>query len=505
MDKVEKLPADVFSENNGYWWSIHPGDYSRLIRPSERNCPAAISIRTLILDWAKKMGARASRSREDFLKGWKETEETERFTISMPEEIPEFDYLDVEEDFALTYISLVPGTVFVDVVRGVEKFRLFLSDNVYKNNADLRSLSRRLGTLPSDALPFTNFEGEKELSRTIKSQLAAFLSISEILIEFIRRRSVSFKRKSGPSEQQSKKSKPAATLQTPTGATPVIADTAPRLGSLPEAPVTSHLATSSSMAVSMFARPGNTACLSKESSPVLTKALPSLPVKESKAVTVPTTANAIRPTPVTSTAVAYTPATIHSAMDSETPPAPLRKTVTKPPRALESLPPGPTQDYRATKLLKMGGMPHWQPARRSWEADEEVSFAEGELTIFWPPKGWKMLTPDQKLLQWEFTAMSLLRARGVDTTAIERADLLDDFNFLALPGTSAHKRSKHSPSYMIVKSRYFTYETLRQIAIGQYVNEKWLTMVEAGAMMRCTANDKLLKMCSNIKLRLTKE
>ena len=69
-------------------------------------------------------------------------------------------------------------------------------------------------------------------------------------------------------------------------------------------------------------------------------------------------------------------------------------------------------------------------------------------------------------------------------SSIQRPDLLDEFNFLALPGTSAHKRSKHSPGYMLVKSRYFTYETLRQIALSQYVNEHWLIMVEAGAMMR---------------------
>ena len=146
------------------------------------------------------MVAKSSRSRADFLRGWKETERTEVFTISTPEDLPEFAYCYVEDDFVPSYVSLIPGTVFVDIVKGVENFRLFLSDNIFKNNSDLRSLSRRVGTLPTDALPFLNFEGEKEMSKSIKGQLATFLGISESLIDSVTRRSVSFKRLCGASE-----------------------------------------------------------------------------------------------------------------------------------------------------------------------------------------------------------------------------------------------------------------------------------------------------------------
>ena len=171
-DRVDKLADDVFSENNGYWWSINPADYSRLIRPSERTSLAAVSIRTIILDWANFMGAKVSRSREGFLRSWKETQRTEVATISTPENLPECVYFDVEDDFVLSYVRLIPGTVFVDIVIGVEKLRLFLSDNIFKNNSALRSLSRRLGALSTDALPFINFEGEKEISKSTKGQLA---------------------------------------------------------------------------------------------------------------------------------------------------------------------------------------------------------------------------------------------------------------------------------------------------------------------------------------------
>ena len=108
-------------------------------------------------------------------------------------------------------------------------------------------------------------------------------------------------------------------------------------------------------------------------------------------------------------------------------------------------------------------------------------------------------------MQWEFAALSILKARGENYIHIQQGDLLDTFNFLALPGTAAHKVNKSVPSYLTIKSRFFNYSTLRAIAVGELKDEKWLTMLEAGAMMRDTANDKLLKMCSMIKLRLTKD
>ena len=130
---------------------------------------------------------------------------------------------------------------------------------------------------------------------------------------------------------------------------------------------------------------------------------------------------------------------------------------------------------------------------------------EKDITIFWQPKGWKNLTPQQKLMQWEFAALSILKARGEDYINIHQADLLDSFNFLALPGTAAHKTPKSLHSYLMIKSRLFNYETLRSIANGELKDEKWLSMLEAGAMMRDTSNDKLLKICTNIKLRLIKD
>ena len=156
---------------------------------------------------------------------------------------------------------------------------------------------------------------------------------------------------------------------------------------------------------------------------------------------------------------------------SRTPVPPVTCTVTSPgaesnpppisitrPKIREPLPTLPSPRTRAAKLLKMGGMPQWQPARRAWDKEKEVELTEGTLTIRWPPRKWKDLDPQQKLLQWEFAAMQILKVRGDEYQSITQTDLLDQSNFLALPGTVSHKPPRRSASYMANKGRLYTYE-----------------------------------------------
>ena len=72
------------------------------------------------------------------------------------------------------------------------------------------------------------------------------------------------------------------------------------------------------------------------------------------------------------------------------------------------------------------------PARWAWDVKLDVSFVQKDLTIFCPPKKWSTLDPQQKLLQWEFPAMQIVKARRENYVSITQTDLLDRFNFLAL-------------------------------------------------------------------------
>ena len=92
-----------------------------------------------------------------------------------------------------------------------------------------------------------------------------------------------------------------------------------------------------------------------------------------------------------------------------------------------------TIQQRSHKILEFGSMPLVPPARRNWDRDEVLKL-EG-TAISWPPHGWKKMSSDQRKLTCEFAATTI-ELKTVSFNAINRTDLLDKYNCLALPGTS---------------------------------------------------------------------
>jgi hypothetical protein len=112
-----------------------------------------------------------------------------------------------------------------------------------------------------------------------------------------------------------------------------------------------------------------------------------------------------------------------------------------------------TNQARAVSLLSQGCMPLFPPSSRDWSSvpEEDIKFAIGQTCIKWPPKGWEGMTPDRKLLIWEYTAMALSSAKtGLQFPSQERLDLLDTFNFLALPGTATYHLRKRTNAWQKV-------------------------------------------------------
>jgi hypothetical protein len=104
-------------------------------------------------------------------------------------------------------------------------------------------------------------------------------------------------------------------------------------------------------------------------------------------------------------------------------------------------------------------MPLVPHTRRNWDRDEVLKL-EG-TTISWPPHGWKKMSSDQRKLAWEFAATAI-ELKTVSFNVINRTDLLDQYNYLALPGTS--EDDKHSDNNIRSKVRYYNYEFLRIVA-----------------------------------------
>ncbi|CAG2254015.1 unnamed protein product [Mytilus edulis] len=93
---------------------------------------------------------------------------------------------------------------------------------------------------------------------------------------------------------------------------------------------------------------------------------------------------------------------------------------------------------KAREILTLGSMPAIPPARRDWKT-KSIKIPTGSTFLQWPPREWETLTPDSKLLAWEFAASQLEYHSTGKFPKLDRVDLLDKYNFLALPGTKEQK------------------------------------------------------------------
>ncbi|KAL3871527.1 hypothetical protein ACJMK2_025861 [Sinanodonta woodiana] len=159
---------------------------------------------------------------------------------------------------------------------------------------------------------------------------------------------------------------------------------------------------------------------------------------------------------------------------------------------------------RVLMVLKMGSMPLLAPARRDWKKEMQFTITEGSTVIHWPPEGWTKMTPDQKLLTWEYAAMTLETGAGSRMNpALERSYLLDKFNMLALPGTA---EPAYGGEMISRKARYYNYEWLRQLAIHGYkstADEEFVEMVEGSMSRRDKSTDDVLRRIHTVPLRIS--
>jgi hypothetical protein len=79
------------------------------------------------------------------------------------------------------------------------------------------------------------------------------------------------------------------------------------------------------------------------------------------------------------------------------------------------------------------------------------------------------MTPDEKLLSWEYMAMSLEQEAQGHFPTISRQLLLDTYNFLALPGTQKAYDKQDRPCR---KLRFYNYQLVRAVARGDLSSEE---------------------------------
>lgn len=120
----------------------------------------------------------------------------------------------------------------------------------------------------------------------------------------------------------------------------------------------------------------------------------------------------------------------------------------------------PDLSIRAESLLRFGCMPLLPPGRRNWTTEEEIELPSPSPFRFWPPKKWMSFSGDARLMVWETVATTLSLNDGIKE--LDRADILDSFNFLALPG------SRNPPMKTNLQSaRYYNYKCVRDVYTGK--------------------------------------
>ncbi|KAJ8300441.1 hypothetical protein KUTeg_021960 [Tegillarca granosa] len=124
--------------------------------------------------------------------------------------------------------------------------------------------------------------------------------------------------------------------------------------------------------------------------------------------------------------------------------------------------------------LFIGCMPLLPPARRSW-TEKQITLVLHGCSLNWPPTNWKTLSPDRKLLTWEYAAMRLENALNPEEVNItsSRGDLLDKYNMLALPGTAFPIMNTACR-----KARFYNYELLRLAANSKNPSKEQINIVE---------------------------
>ena len=160
-----------------------------------------------------------------------------------------------------------------------------------------------------------------------------------------------------------------------------------------------------------------------------------------------------------------------------------------------------TVQKRALKLLETGCMPLFPPAKREW-GTRTVNIPSERTSITWPPTDWRSMTADQKLMQWEFVAMSLHTA-DKDRPRLERTELLAHYNMMALPGSAV----TNQPADARQKMRFYNYDVLRKIATSKLVtaeDEQLVSIFEQASSRRSVSVDSVLTILreEDIKLRI---
>lgn len=170
----------------------------------------------------------------------------------------------------------------------------------------------------------------------------------------------------------------------------------------------------------------------------------------------------------------------------------------------------PSTDSRkkAFRLLSTGVMPVIPPAKREWTNVRPLVLLSEPQPLYWPPKDWESLSPDARLFAWEMAAFRLhTSGRQPKSLDWDRVTILTIFNMLALPGTAFLSVEELRRDEL--NMRQYNYSMMKKIVLNgtnSDTDRKFLRMMEHASVHRDKSTDWLTDLLDshNVRLRLTK-
>lgn len=513
LETSKSLDRNLLTEQAAYWYSIFPADYRKLVtRVSPKGSSLAVEARRLVKEWLEKCST-IKRQRHQWMEDWanhpREMDEEATNSQSMDHsseasaesanedwlscvpniqlEEPGYDPLDptMMTLYAVNLSSTITATFFIKA-KDTTWYNVEIDPIIKEMDRYTAALNRRSKTIKPTGAATMSKTGKPiygEEFYTKQKKCAEILAIPPAFITHIVRkedlfstspRPSPFNKPKDPVQSQKKPSKHDKTSPSvPLGTT-----------------ISKEIPT-----------PPRTTLVEKSKPELNQTAFGNAITTPSKTASIKSTCTAVSTSSkTTSRKFESMPVISSSTCRKTTPPPPMLVNTTTIPSVT-----GHVHDdikQTAKDILSRGSMPAIPPARRDWK-DTTVKFNVGTTFIEWPPRNFETMTPDRKLLAWEFVASQLEYHSTGKFPDIDRIDLLDKYNFLALPGTKEQRlRDKDNT---LRKCRYYNYEVLRSIVNHPDENLKPLVnQLQLTQSLRDKSTDKFLEACDrrNIQLRL---
>ncbi|XP_050406942.2 uncharacterized protein LOC126822226 isoform X1 [Patella vulgata] len=457
------LSKEFFSESNGFWLSINPADYLRIVSNTARSSDEARKAREMVRGWFDFVRGNSTKLK-DFERGWDSASNKRDRAPTIPCEssfVPDYEgtpppkkvHYDPEnpsiEQTSLSIHSIVMKPV------GFEAFLLNEERSVWYKCSISPNLSNKAMTSLFRRVPAAgeNITSPPEIMTTmarpdpkLESQISGTLGIPVEFLMHISR-----------------------ALAMPVSSTPVAeTDSIPSTAHADEADDPANLSADTTD-LGHHELPGENTVMDINNNnrqdlqelPIVVRDL--IPDASSSANNLVTNIDAVFDTPAGS----LSPALSLNVSEYN-------------PRKVNSDKEG------VLTLFKRGIMPILPPAKRDWRGVTrfQLNSEASQQPLFWPPQGWEQFSPDQKLFALETMAFQLNSLRA-QTQNWDRTYLIAKYQMLSLPGSARPPLT--SSSKQVCQMRHCNEEMIKKIVNGnvtQHQDVTFIKMMEATAIHR---------------------